>query len=91
MKAKLTALLYKAGVLVTPEEKARLRGLTVQERLLEQSVMQMLIAVPLIVLLGGAYKGWTGAGLALAGSVVFLIGLQVFQTVERRKSAGDNP
>lgn len=86
MKAKLTALLYKAGVMVTPEEKARLRGLTVQERLLEVNVLQLLIAVPLVVLLGALYKGGLGALYALGGSAVVLVVIQVNQVVERRKT-----
>jgi hypothetical protein len=88
MKAKLTALLYKAGVLVTPEEKERLRKLTVQDRMLEQSVLQLLLALPLVVLLGFAYKGGVGALYALVGSVVVLVGLQVFQIVHRHQEGG---
>ena len=82
------ALLYRAGILVTPEEKERLRKMTMRERALDQSIPQLLIAVPFVLLLGAGWRGWTGLGYAAVGCVVVVVGLFFFQNQDQGDQSG---
>ena len=72
--------LYRMGVLVTPEEQARLRGLSFQERLLDTKIMQLVPAVPLVLLLGALYNGFVGLQWAAVICAVGIGGLYLYQS-----------
>lgn len=78
-RSRFKALLYRAGVLVTPEEQARLRTLSFQDRVMEQSIPQMLLPIPLILLLGALYKGVDGLTIAAAICGVAVLAVVVVQ------------
>lgn len=76
--------LYRMGVLVTPEEQARLRGLSFQERLLDTKIAQLLPAIPLVLLLGALYNGFVGLQWAAVICVVGVGGLYLYQSNSHR-------
>lgn len=77
----ITALFYRMGVLVTPEEQARLRTLTFHERLLDTKIAQMLPPIPLVLALGWLYNGLVGLQWAAIVCAVSVGGLYLYQNM----------
>lgn len=88
-RGRFTEMLYRMGVLVTPEEQARLRSLSVQERLLDTKIAQLLPAVPLVLLLGALYNGFVGLQWAAVICAVGIGGLYLYQS--NTKGPADPP